>query len=1076
MRRFRKNQNNIKKSLYVFQKDEFLIIEGTINENTIAKDLVLHDFDSGNELYRTLNQAIGNQFSFKIPTNILFKLNDLVEGTQLNWYLEFYRSNEEQSTLDSLRVGNFPKADISQLRLAGENSNYFISYLTAKGNLSLIYNTEPRVNVLTYLERFKETKKSIHVEGRLDTKSLTVNTGQVVLKGRKTDVEYSFPSTFNWNSKITKKKFGLNVYHYNFVLDFNLFYLAEDVYDCYLKIEWQESAEETYVRLGNPRIKAKYKLKESYSYCDDMVSVVSPYYTFKKLSLSFEVVELKKEAFLYLQKRYHFSSLRYLLNKKKDIWLVGERPYKAQDTGYHFFKYMRENHPEKPVYYVIDESSPELKNVEPLDNIIFFKSKKHIEYASIATTFIGSHHADYLFPVRTKKFKKMVKGLKVFLQHGVMGTKNMIANYGKIASSFDTDAFMVSSSFEKEMIITDFQYPQQDVFVTGLSRFDSLLKDDVELKPQILIIPTWRDWITDSERFLTSEYYEKYKELVHHPMLHQLASSYGFSILLCLHPNMQQFSNEFKDAPVTVINQGEVDVQLLMKQSALLLTDYSSVGFDFSFLHRPVIYYQFDRKRFIGNYPSHLDLDNDLPGDIVFDINALLVELKNYCENNFMMSDRNKMKSEKFLEYRDTNSSERVYKVVKNLKRKAFSMNKVLSHQFIVDLLTKIRRSRYYFSVMKLMYYVLRTILPIDKQLILFESGVGKQYSDSPRYIYEEVVERNLPYKKIWVYNKNIRFKDEKTKVIKRLSPQYYYYLARSGYWVNNQNFPTYISKRKKATYIQTWHGTPLKKMLFDIENIQGRDETYLERIHKATQNWDYLISPSEYATKAFKSAFKYKKEVLEVGYPRNDIFYRIEKDEISEQTRRRFNIPKEKKIILYAPTFRDNEVIGKNGFQFQLHLNLHNMKDNLGDEYILLLRLHIAIKGKFTIDEELQEFVINASDYSEIQDLYLISDILITDYSSVFFDYANTSKPILFFTYDFDLYKNEVRGFYMDLQKEAPGPLLYTSEEVVNAIINIEKITKEYDEKYMNFKEKYCALEDGKASERVVSLIFDKS
>ena len=232
---------------------------------------------------------------------------------------------------------------------------------------------------------------------------------------------------------------------------------------------------------------------------------------------------------------------------------------------------MRENHPKKNVYYVIEKESPERRNVEPLGNVIYFKSKEHIWYSLIATKIISSHHPDYLYPIRTNKFKKAVKATKVFLQHGVMGTKNMVANYGKNAPSFDTDLFLVSSDFEKEMIINDFGYNSNEVFVTGLSRFDRLFVDDVPQKNQILIIPTWRDWISNDENFLTSEYYERYKELVHHPDLHSFAQSRNMEIIFCLHPNMQKFTSYFSEAPVTLINQGDVDVQKLLKESKLMI-------------------------------------------------------------------------------------------------------------------------------------------------------------------------------------------------------------------------------------------------------------------------------------------------------------------------------------------------------------------------------------------------------------------------------------------------------------------------------------------------------------------------
>src|SRR5699024_3522010 len=130
----------------------------------------------------------------------------------------------------------------------------------------------------------------------------------------------------------------------------------------------------------------------------------------------------------------------------------------------------------------IDKDSPELKNVEPLGNVLYYKSKEHIEKTIAATRIIGSHHPDYLYPLRSDTFKKKVKGGKVFLQHGIMGTKNMIANYGKKTSGFETDLFLVSSHREKEIIVNDFEYKREDVAVTGLSRFDSLFEADVEVK------------------------------------------------------------------------------------------------------------------------------------------------------------------------------------------------------------------------------------------------------------------------------------------------------------------------------------------------------------------------------------------------------------------------------------------------------------------------------------------------------------------------------------------------------------------------------------------------------------------
>lgn len=136
---------------------------------------------------------------------------------------------------------------------------------------------------------------------------------------------------------------------------------------------------------------------------------------------------------------------------------------------------------------------------------------------------------------------------------------------------------------------------------------------------------------------------------------------------------------------------------------------------------------------------------------------------------------------------------------------------------------------------------------------------------------------------------------------------------------------------------------------------------------------------------------------------------------------------------------------------------------------------MHVVISNKIKIEEDHRDFVKNVSNYSDIQELLLITDILITDYSSVMFDFANTRRPMLFYTYDFETYRDDVRGFYMEFEKEAPGPLIRTTDEIVKNITNIKEIEHKYSVKYTNFYQKYCDLEDGKASSRIVDLLFDK-
>ena len=207
-----------------------------------------------------------------------------------------------------------------------------------------------------------------------------------------------------------------------------------------------------------------------------------------------------------------------------------------------------------------------------------------------------------------------------------------------------------------------------------------------------------------------------------------------------------------------------------------------------------------------------------------------------------------------------------------------------------------------------------------------------------------------------------------------------------------------------------------------------------------------------------------------------NHIFYNKDENYINQKKsiiKQKLGIQDNRKIILYAPTFRDDEINKAKKHIINLQIDLQQMKEQLGDDYILILRPHIIISNALQLDSSLNDFVVNGSDYNDISDLFLITDICITDYSSVMFDYANTGKPMLFFTYDFENYKNNLRGFYFDFENEAPGPLVQTNEELVSAIKNIDNVQNTYEEKYENFYNRFCTFENGEAAQKIVRKFF---
>lgn len=375
-------------------------------------------------------------------------------------------------------------------------------------------------------------------------------------------------------------------------------------------------------------------------------------------------------------------------------------------------------------------------------------------------------------------------------------------------------------------------------------------------------------------------------------------------------------------------------------------------------------------------------------------------------------------------------------------------------------------------AILKTIYLNKYNKEPIKQNSIVFESFRGDFYTDNPKYIYEYLLKNygdNFEY--VWVIN------DKRTKIpgnpkkVKRLTLEYYHTMATSKYWVLNGRQHSSLLKRDEQVLLETWHGTPLKKLGLDLENLYSGSPKYQKRVDKDSKNWDYLVSPNKYTTNILKRCFAYDGEMLETGYPRNDILSNAD-EKLADEIKAKLNLPKDKKIILYAPTWRDDEFFEAGQYKFTLKLDLKRMQEELSDEYIILTRLHYFIANNLDLSDY-KGFAFDESKYDDIAELYLISDILITDYSSVFFDYANLKRPMLFYTYDLDSYGDVIRGFYFDMENNVPGPLLFTTEEVIDSIKNIEKINEQYREKYEEFYKTFCSLEKGDASRKIVERVW---
>jgi CDP-glycerol glycerophosphotransferase len=347
---------------------------------------------------------------------------------------------------------------------------------------------------------------------------------------------------------------------------------------------------------------------------------------------------------------------------------------------------------------------------------------------------------------------------------------------------------------------------------------------------------------------------------------------------------------------------------------------------------------------------------------------------------------------------------------------------------------------------------------------VAFFESWGGRYADSPRAISEELQRRGAPIERVWVLSEG-EAPDGATAVRPGSAP-YLRAMGRASYVISNNSMPGYYVKKPGSVYLQTWHGTPLKRIGFDIErpNFAGASR-YLDNLRRDVACWDYLVSQSAFSSEVFRRAFRYEGPVLETGYPRNDLLRRPDRDELRERVRSGMGIPGDAVVVLYAPTWRDND-------SFSLELDLSAVSAALDPGYVLLLRAHHLVASTVRASESH-----NVRDVSRAQDvtpLLLAADILVTDYSSVMFDFAVTGRPMLFYTYDLEMYRDELRGFYFDFDGDAPGPLLSTTAEVIAAIRELDGVRSQFSQAYDRFARRFCPLDDGHAAARVVDAVFD--
>ncbi|AKQ75081.1 glycosyltransferase [Bacillus licheniformis] len=363
----------------------------------------------------------------------------------------------------------------------------------------------------------------------------------------------------------------------------------------------------------------------------------------------------------------------------------------------------------------------------------------------------------------------------------------------------------------------------------------------------------------------------------------------------------------------------------------------------------------------------------------------------------------------------------------------------------------------------------------IDPHIIFYESYHGKAMNDNPYAIFKHLV-NNEEYKNfthVWALNdqdnpyaqkykglKNVRF-------VKVHSEEYIKYLTKAKYLINNVTFPTYFQKKDEQIYINTWHGTPLKTLGKDMEGPIGQHKN----IQRNFLHSDYILSPNKFTSEKLIDSHDleglYNGEIIEEGYPRMDLTFNTDKEELRKTLENIIELDPDKKIVLYAPTWR-GEVGSVSNINEELFKHISELNEKIPDDYQLILKVHTLLFKYIKHDEQLMNKCI--PDCIDTNELLSLVDILITDYSSIFFDYMATNKPILYFMYDKEQYLKK-RGMYLDVNTLA-GPICKTTDELAKCIKNIDSVQEQYQSVYQEMNEIYIKRV-GDSTQKIVDIIF---
>lgn len=401
----------------------------------------------------------------------------------------------------------------------------------------------------------------------------------------------------------------------------------------------------------------------------------------RQFTIQYRKYDPKYDSYAFIAKEFLALFCYFILKPywdHKKLWLICEKYCTmAQDNGLYFFRYCMEHAPEKDrsrIFYVIDKKCPDYQAVKEYDaNVIQFMSFKYMIYLSAAQYLISTDAIRhfYIWDSPNSIYKVLYQARKniVFLQHGVMGFKQCHRTFHKGGGN-QMALFVVSSGYEQKIIHDYFGYDNEEIIITGLSRWDVLEDKSDPAHKEILLMPTWRSWLEDisEDQFKKSEYYQRYKAFLQDERLKTLLEKEDITLNFYIHPKFREHIRSFQveDRHIRLIPFGTMPLNQLLMSCHMLITDYSSVSWDVYYQEKPVVFYPFDLETYEKVQGSYMDYKKDVFGDLAWDQNQLVDLIGEYARNGFREKPEFSGRRDELLPYRDNDNSKRIYEYIAN--------------------------------------------------------------------------------------------------------------------------------------------------------------------------------------------------------------------------------------------------------------------------------------------------------------------------------------------------------------------------------------------------------------------------